>query len=746
MPWIKKVFEEYSIPFRINAKWTGSALPAVKAAFAMIRAFQNDFSCKAVMDLLCSPWFDLARFDADEQWPPYWSALARERGVIRGKEDWRRLERLAKRVEQSGISDSERENYRVRVIPEAVKALCRCVDSLMLAEENLPDKGSWEELGTAFFGAFDKHIKKECAMPEKPSGNALEEIRKTLQGMGDFEVLNETVDRTRFFQCLRNRLSELQTPMGDSNTAGVAVMDAMGARCRSFKAVIILGLHEGAFPHTVREDPFLNDKLRLRLTDESDVTLRRRSDGHIEERMLFDLAITSASEEIVLIHQRSDDDGKPLVPSWFLEETRRITGKLPPEKHYTIPRRLRDHFRQISATSSGKKQHKVQLLSSREILSGILFDKKNPADILDLSISYGDMLEYTLEAGRDLAGLKSALGSRDGITGHLPWFPSEEKKKRGLSASMLQGYARCPFRLFAEQVLRLEEWEYPEDIREVESLEKGMLLHNILERTFSTLKEKGYFDGEEMDWQSIFEKCANDAFNDFEKVSPTGYHLLWERTKRELKDLLIEYLPKELRYLRTSKGTPCLLEQSGAAELPTNDSFPDAVKGLRVYGRLDRLDNLQENNQTVAGVVDYKFKSGKHLKTEDRNLALGAMRARNLQPAIYLLIAKELLAECDHVRAELHFFGPRLETRCQKSSLDDDFWQSPAAAQTSETLQSIMDGISRGEWFVFPESRKCQYCNFSAICRKSHGATRYRLTSDPRTQPIFELGKKKLKK
>jgi ATP-dependent helicase/nuclease subunit B len=746
MPWIKKVFEEYSIPFRTGASWAGSVLPAVKAAFAMIRAFQNDFSCKAVMDLLCSPWFDINRFGAEEQWPPYWNALARERGVIRGKEDWRRLKRLAERVEQSGISDSERENYRVRVIPEAVRALCRCVESLMLAEENLPDKGSWEELASAFSSAFEKHIRKECTMPEEPNNNALEEIRRTLQSMGDFEVLNETVDRNRFFQCLRNRLSEINAPAGNPHTAGVAVMDAMDARCRSFKAVLILGLHEGSFPRTVHDDPFLNDRLRMRLSDKPGVTLRRRSDSHIEERMLFDLAITSASEEIVLIHQRSDDDGKPLVPSWFLEETRRITGKLLPGKHHTTPRRLRDHFREISATPSGEKQHQVQLLSSREILSGILFDEKNPADILDPSILCNDMLTYTLEAGRDLAGLKPALGPRDGITGHLPWFPGEEREKRGLSASMLHGYAQCPFRLFAEQVLKLEEWEYPEDVREVENLEKGMLLHNVLEMTFSALKEKGYFDGEEMDWQSIFERCANDAFSDFEKVSPTGYHLLWERTKRELKELLIEYLPEELRYLRTSNGTPCLLEQSGAAELPTRDSFPDAVKGLRVYGRLDRLDSLRVDNQTVAGVVDYKFKSGKQLNTEDKNLALGAIRARNLQPAIYLLIAKGLLPGCDHVRAELHFFGPRLQTRCQKSSLDDGFWQSSAADQTSETLQSIMDGISRGEWFVFPESRKCQYCNFSAICRKSHGATRYRLTSDPRTKPVFDLGKKKLKK
>jgi hypothetical protein len=50
------------------------------------------------------------------------------------------------------------------------------------------------------------------------------------------------------------------------------------------------------------------------------------------------------------------------------------------------------------------------------------------------------------------------------------------------SATRLQTWAACPFAYFVESILRVEPVENPEDALEINRLDKGLLVHEALER------------------------------------------------------------------------------------------------------------------------------------------------------------------------------------------------------------------------------------------------------------------------
>ena len=64
----------------------------------------------------------------------------------------------------------------------------------------------------------------------------------------------------------------------------------------------------------------------------------------------------------------------------------------------------------------------------------------------------------------------------------------EKMKESQFSITQLETYAVCPYRYFAERVLRLDIFEEPTE--EIEALELGSLIHSILFVFYSKLKKE----------------------------------------------------------------------------------------------------------------------------------------------------------------------------------------------------------------------------------------------------------------
>ena len=81
------------------------------------------------------------------------------------------------------------------------------------------------------------------------------------------------------------------------------------------------------------------------------------------------------------------------------------------------------------------------------------------------------------------------------FTGNISSDLGDEGKKKLLgfkdkeySISQLETYAKCPYKYFAERILFLQPLEEPSE--EIEALEMGTILHNILYEFYKTLHEK----------------------------------------------------------------------------------------------------------------------------------------------------------------------------------------------------------------------------------------------------------------
>jgi ATP-dependent helicase/DNAse subunit B len=106
-------------------------------------------------------------------------------------------------------------------------------------------------------------------------------------------------------------IEELRVP--DHRRNVVNVLDVYEARQWELPIAFVCGLNERQFPQHHRENPLLPNPARLR-------------DRQLEERFLFDLAVTRATEETVVSYARYNDKGDAQLRSFFLDQEGRASS------------------------------------------------------------------------------------------------------------------------------------------------------------------------------------------------------------------------------------------------------------------------------------------------------------------------------------------------------------------------------------------------------------------------------------
>ena len=107
------------------------------------------------------------------------------------------------------------------------------------------------------------------------------------------------------------------------NRDGVMVLSATAARGLAFRALFVLGVNEGVFPRTIREDAFLRDRDREVLERDLGYKVSQKLAAFDEEKLLFTLLVGAARERLYCSFQRADDGGRALAPSWYVDELKR---------------------------------------------------------------------------------------------------------------------------------------------------------------------------------------------------------------------------------------------------------------------------------------------------------------------------------------------------------------------------------------------------------------------------------------
>ncbi len=718
-PWIEEIFARHCIPFTTSAETPLVEHPLTKAVILLGNLSLRNYLRTHVIDLLDSPFFNASPALADiSARPDLWDVATRLLGIGKGIEEWRRLEKYLRR----GImapDDEENGRREIAVPAEQIRALWRIVAGLHADIESLPKEAQWSR-----YAELWQRLERKWLNFADNSG-AAEAIGDILKRLAMLDATRDTVSLESFLEVYRRGLERGSIAPSRSNSRSVTVLDAMAARGSAFRAVFLVGLNEGMFPRTIREDAFLRDRERELFETVLGYKVATKLGGFDEERLLFTLLVGSAKERLYCLHARNDGDGRPLAPSWYLEELRRAASDHRIECVY-VPR---GEIEKAAVVPFDR----IELLPPEELAIRLTLTGKDPRLLIDLCLPSPALYDRGRAALRRIEAPVDALSEYDGIVGAVAGYWARVAGG-GFSPTALEAYARCPFQFFARNLLGLERLERPEDFEGPAAAEMGLLVHDILREFFQELLDAKYFDGAprrtRADLQSGLRVAAQKAFRAFERDNAVGYALTWEILKESLETLLTEVVTRDLADLEESGYRPLATEHAAEMRLPGN--WPEPLAGILVRGRMDRIDyDAKENRYRI---VDYKLKSQRSRTAADRDLLRSALRAQRLQPPFYALLGKKTAEEFHHPEASVnvafYFLAPAWDDGpLAVESIAGDSFEGASGDALRINLAFLADSIRHGRFFILPGDY-CRFCQVSEVCRRQHRPTLWRAEAD----------------
>lgn len=715
----RRLFDEHRIPFCTVGGTPAIREPLVKTLVQLAWLPVSGFTRSSVLDLLSSPFYCVQPEEerTGTPRPEYWKWLAGEAGIRRGEEDWKRLAAPSLAKEHGGTAG------------EQANLLWGVVARLIRDCQALPQRGGFAPLTDAFVSLSRRHVNPsdQAAGGQEPAHDpVLAAVESVLTQLRQLDRLGVEVAWEEWARTFARAMERITVPITAVQPHGVTVVDAMAARGLSFRALFVLGLNEKVFPRVIREDAFLRDRDRRVLAETLGYKIDEKLAGYDEESLLFALLRHAARERLYLSYQRADAEGRMLAPSPFIQESLAGLGHGDqPDSVVPVPRRL--------AEKVGAPPFLPALLTRTEWALYHVGEGKDVTSFLAATGRDADLFRNCLAALRGIDGEEA--GAHDGLVGPLEeqW---ERLAARGLAPTSLEQYARCPFQYFAGHVLRLK------SIRPVESgapsaQTLGDLCHATLNQVYVRLCESGWPEGglgpEEE--RTLIETITRDVFAASAAGHGTGYPLLWDMAQESVAGLVAALVAQDREDCVAGGFRPVAFEVEATGSV--QDLGPQ-LEPMNISGRLDRVDV----RQTPPGwrIVDYKFKQGRDMKSEDRDLLTGAVRGQRLQPPLYVRLNRpdaiaDRLPLLGPERVEFLFLAPGWDQAVERRSFEAVAWQGPAGPQLRHTLSRLLSGIKAGQYVVVPDGY-CDHCDYATACRRFHGPTWWRAY---RSAPAREL-------
>jgi ATP-dependent helicase/DNAse subunit B len=298
-------------------------------------------------------------------------------------------------------------------------------------------------------------------------------------------------------------------------------------------------------------------------------------------------------------------------------------------------------------------------------------------------------------AARDWVGVRVARTAADAMEFH---GSVGTRPSKAWSVSALETYQACPFRFFAQHVLKLE--EEPEDEEVMDPRRQGQFVHQVFEDFFRA-------------WQAAGRGRVTPQNLDEARGLFTG-----------IVDRALEALPQAEAGLERTRllGSPAAAGLGEAvlrmeAERPTDVvkrlleerldgefriATADGERAIALKGKADRIDLLADG---TFRLIDYK-------------LGWPPDRGKALQLPIYGICAEQKLKGKWRLGEAVYiaFKGQRRVVPLYNASSRDS-----TLAEAQQRLADTVDAIGRGEFPPTPEDVfLCETCAFASVCRKDY--------------------------
>ena len=687
--------------------------------------------------------------------PSNWDAISRKAGVVSGVPQWTdRLERYAAETQRSSVARERKgeisEAQAAQMMDEvrAARSLARFVSALesdLNPPEDAPDQGvSWEDYSDWARGLLDRYLVSPDRMPETEQA-AFDKVHDLLAGVASagevqpptLELFKETLDEA------------LQESVGHSGVTGqgVFVGPIASAAAMNFDILHIVGMIEGAVPPHTGDDPLVPDRER-QAAGGAAAGLPLRQGRLAEERYAFLSALTLAPEA-VLSFPRADPAGQRAhYPSrWFMEQASVIEGS----PVYTSSLASLVHRDWLTIIPSMDQS----LLTVAEAAPADLHDydverlwrwKRSGQRALEHPLASSGILANSLALGRGRYGSGSLTVWDGNVSGAVQGTGFTKRlEESALSPTSLEQWAGCPFRYFMGQVLRIGALEDPEEVFSISPLDKGSLVHRILDEFITAVQDEGSLPRPGEPWSAhhreTLDRIARAGFQQAEEEGKTGRALMWRLEQEDILNDLHSFLEADTDLRERFGVSPTYSEARfgmGDDSWPAPELELDGSASIRFRGIIDRVDT---NPAGKVLVMDYKTGgSTAYSGLKDDPID----RGKHLQLAVYSLAARNALGEDASVQAAYWFISSRGGFALMPGA-PVDISDKDVQERFKEAVSVIVSGIKSGLFPANPgpadrgDFQNCRFCDFKPVCPSRKDTLWTRKKGHPQLAGYLEL-------
>ena len=559
--------------------------------------------------------------------------------------------------------------------------------------------------------------------------SGLERIEDLLQQVSELDAVTQSrVDFARFSRTIRRLLN---TSVGASPGWGSSVLVApiAAGTGTAFKCVHVLGMAEGGLPGPGRSDPLLPDRLRRDL-DPDGSTLLTKNDRIELDQLVFQMALTSAPSVRMYWNKSLLGATSEAYPSpWFVNELQRVNQKTNiPVKSLMDPKS--SYVESVPTLSEfGTTDQKP----SSDYEFDLCDVAKRALEPVQRAKMLADPQFANLAAGQDIAEARrsAVFGTFDGYVRETSINSLELWQT---SATALEKYAKCPYSFFLTHELKVDERIDPEESLVLSPLDRGILVHAILE-----IFLKNYPVDRSEAGRSALREIAACELDRFQKEEFVGHDMIFDLEKVRI-----------IRDLETWHRTHLQVLDGHEGELLTEEFFGSDLDGLgqfqlsdgftvRFQGKID-LVAISPDRQSAL-VFDFKSGTTSYSNVENDIVDSGT----KLQLPIYSKVASELLGHYD-VQSAFWFVFQSGETRLRPKG---KAWVADAVEEFEPVLATLVGAIRNGAFPARQGGRSrynnCTYCPYDTVCTSDRLIAWDRKKTDPVLKAYVDLAEDRSK-
>ncbi len=634
VPIIRKVFEEYGIPFNLSTGFELAKAPLVSVFLGLLQLIEQGFPTEKTLALLSSPFVKIPE--------GLNLSLARRVCTMARTTALRRhaLQRLKQFVRNQPRND---EDELSSIDPEQAEATITHLQEALQPLYDFPRQGTAFELRKSFLQLLNRYelvhwyrrdfsylSEREKELSFRAYNRFVKVFERTIWTL---QLLygSRKIERRMLADAFRSALGkELYNP-SEWPDYGVQIMPRLEILAVDFDVLFVGGLVDGDFPRASVKDIFFGDSVR------SAMGLPASEELLDQDRFLFYQLLDSGAKDVFLTHPNFlGEEGQ--VPSAFLADVQETfaTIRLEPDDELPLFTNRQTLWKNLGL-DIGFLANQERLEKARHRLDVLLaLEPQSREEISDLL--YRIRFASLRRMGLQMTRYEGNLAQNERLVQNL----QQRYQHRVWSVTQLETYGFCPMKYFLRYVLHVE--EPPKVEEEITPLERGLLLHRILFRFFSTLREKGMV-ARPWEHKALLQAIARE---EFDAMPYEG--LFWELEKlrflgnEQVRGILDVFLEQEEGRLNNWGVTPAFFELAfgrGRPEEkdPQSTDKPVTVRGksasFRLQGSIDRVDRDVHGH---VAIIDYK--TGKaRVSAED------VLNGIHFQIPLYLKVLPQLVEQ-----------------------------------------------------------------------------------------------------